>query len=109
VFVRWKRRPLRRRRESSPPDEHALSAVLVESHRVDGRPRQRVVRYLATIKEGQIADPLSTDRFWRDVDKGLAELELDDDQRRAFETRLEATVPRPDPALVELKRLEVDA
>ena len=72
MFVRWKRRPLRRRRPWSPPDEHALYAVLVESRRVDGRPRQRVVRYLGAIKEGQLRYPLSVDHFWQTVDRNLA-------------------------------------
>jgi hypothetical protein len=84
VFVRWKRRPLRRR-ETSSPDEQALSAVLVETHRVDGRPRQRVVRYLATIKAGQLVHPLSVERFWQAVDARLAELPLADDQRLVIE------------------------
>ncbi len=74
MFVRWKRRPLRRRHPWSPPDEHALYAVLVVARRVDGRPRQRVVRYLGAIKEGQLRYPLSVDHFWQTVDRNLAEV-----------------------------------
>ena len=109
MFVRWKRRPLRRRRGWSPPDEHALYAVVVENYRVDGHPKQRVVRYLGAIKEGQLIYPLSTDRFWRDVDARLAELDLDAELRAAIEMKLAATVPRPDPAVVEQQRREADA
>jgi hypothetical protein len=39
MFVRWKKRALRRRGSGS-----VLYAVLVESHRVDGKVRQKVVR-----------------------------------------------------------------
>ena len=76
---------------------------------MDGRPRQRVVRYLGAIREGRLVYPLSTDRFWRDVDAALAEVQLDDEQRDAIEAGLAATVPRPDPAVVEQKRLELNA
>ncbi len=109
MFVRWKRRPVRRRRPWSPPDEQVLCAYLVENRRVDGRTRQRVVRYLGAIKEGQLAYPLSTDHFWRRVDAALGELGLDDDRRRAIEARLMAAVPRPGAAVVEQKRREADA
>ena len=33
----------------------ALSAYLVESYRKDGKPRQRVLKYLASIGAGHIA------------------------------------------------------
>jgi hypothetical protein len=98
MFARWKRRRLRRLKPWSPPDDSALHAVLVESHRVDGRPRQRVVRHLGTIRERELGKPLSVDRFWRDVDGRLAALGLDDGRRRAVEATLARRVPRPDPA-----------
>jgi hypothetical protein len=107
MFVRWKHRPVRRRRETSLPNERALYAVLVESHRVDGKPRQRVVRYLAAIRGGQLVYPLSTDRFWQDVERTLADLALADDQRQVIEDKIAATVPRPDPAVVEQQQVEV--
>ena len=76
---------------------------------MDGRPRQRVVRHLGAIKEGQLRYPLSVDRFWRDVDQNLAEVGVDDGRRATIEARLAATVPRPDPAVVERQRREADA
>jgi hypothetical protein len=109
VFVRWKRRILRRRRDWFPPGEQALSAALVETRRVDGKPRQRIVRYLATIKGGQLVYPPSTDRFWQDVDRTLADMDLDDEQRQTIGARIATTVPRPDPAVVEPHRIEVKA
>ncbi len=76
---------------------------------MDGKPRQRIVRHLATIKGGQLVYPLSTDRFWQDVDSTLADLDLDDDQRRTIESKIATTVPRPDPAVVEQQQIEVRA
>jgi hypothetical protein len=108
MFVRWKRRRLQRRNEWSPPDERVLYAVLVESARVDGKPRQRLVRYLAAIREGDLERPLTVERFWRDVDRALDTLALDD-QRSSIEGRIAATVPRPDPVVLERSRREVHA
>jgi hypothetical protein len=108
VFVRWKRRPLRRR-ETSSPAQQALSAVLVETDRVDGRPRQRVVRYLATVKAGQLGYPLSVERFWRAVDARLADLPLADDQRLVIERKIGGTVPRPDTDVLARTRAEFEA
>jgi hypothetical protein len=107
MFVRWKRRRLRRPRIWSPPDDSALYAVLVESRRVAGRPRQRVVRHLGAIHAGDVArHPMAVDRFWRDVDGRLAELGLGDAERRALEATVARRVPRPDPA--ELARARAD-
>src|SRR5215212_3071477 len=73
VFVRWKRTRLKRDRYGSKAGEEILRAVVVESRRVGGKPRQRVVRYLGTIRESDISfpRPMSLDRFWQQVDAGL--------------------------------------
>ena len=109
MFVRWKHQPARRRREPAPAGERMLCAVLVEHHRVDGRSRQRVVRYLAAIRGGKLVYPPSTDRFWQDVDRTLADLAIDEAERQAIEGKVAATVPRPDPSILEQPRIEVTA
>jgi hypothetical protein len=111
VFVRFKHRPVgaNRLRSWSPPNEQRLYASLVEATRVDGKPRQRVVRYLAAIREGDITKPLVADHFWRTVDAALAELDLSTNQREAIASKLAATVARPDPADVERTQKEFDA
>ena len=59
MYVRWKRRKLRkglgRKREEDAG--YARSAVLVESHRVKGQPRQKFVAHLGYVKERLIAEP----------------------------------------------------
>lgn len=72
MFVRWKRRPAKRIKSWSPPDEQAWDAVLVESRCVDGKPRQHVVRHLGSIREGGFSTPMTVDRFWTQVDAALA-------------------------------------
>lgn len=47
MFVRWKKYKLR-------DGSHSLTAVLVESQRVNGKPRLKVIWTLATIKERKI-------------------------------------------------------
>ena len=100
MYVRWKRRPLRRRRIDRSPD-WAQSAVLVESRRIDGKPRQRVVRYLGSIREGMLEAIAWQAAFWRDVEWHLDDLGLDEATRRSVVATLLRTVPRPDEAAVQ--------
>jgi hypothetical protein len=91
------------------PNERVLYAALFESQRVDGKMRQRMVRCLAAMRGGQVVYPTSLTGFWRDVDCTLTDLRLDDDERRMLEARIAAALPRPDPAGVELRRMEAGA
>lgn len=111
MFVRWKRRRLKRYRHGCAAGEEILSAVVVESHRVDGKPRQQVVRYIGTIYASDISQPrpMSLDRFWGQVDGALDELGVHGAVRMAMETTIATTVPRPDPADVERTRQEFAA
>jgi hypothetical protein len=97
VFVRWKAHRLRGARHGGPAPT-MLSAVLVEGRRGGGGPRQRVVRYLGSIRdadvEGERAAP-ARGRFWASADRHLEGLGLPADQRRAVEAALRAVVPRP--------------
>lgn len=93
MYVRWQRRT-RKRYGKSP----LVMAVLVESRRVDGKPRQRVVAYLAGIRERSIGEREKEHReFWRKVDERLDELRLDRETRERIETILEARVARLTP------------
>ena len=90
MYVRWQLRP-RKRRGGSP----LLVAVLVESRRVDGRPRQRNVAYLGGIRERHVGKTAREhNRFWAGVDARLDELGLDAVTRASIEARVAARVPR---------------
>lgn len=105
MFVRWKHRPAKRVKAWSVPDERIRYAVLVENHRVDGKPRQRVIRHLAAIRDGDLVHPMTVDRFWTQVDGHLDELNLRGAVRLAMEATIAERVPRPDPeALAEHRR-----
>ena len=91
--VRWKRRPLKKR-NSSDPNPHQLAASLVESRRVDGKPRQRTVAYLGSISERFLTEPAHRQWFWKDLAQRLDALALPQREREAIETALARTVAR---------------
>ena len=81
-----------------------LSAVLVERYRAGGKPRQRRVRPLATIREEEVSSPVSQGLFWQAADRQLAALNLDPALRSHLEARLARTVKRPQPDSGEATR-----
>ena len=90
MYVRWQRRT-RKRRPRSP----LLVAVLVECRRVDGKPRQNVVGYLAGIGEQLVGEREREHReFWAKVDKRLDELGVDGDTRAKIEASIDRRVVR---------------
>ena len=111
MFVRWQRRRLKRYRQGCDAGEEVLSAVVVESRRVDGKPRQKMIRYLGTVRESDITRPrpMSLDRFWTRVDGALDELGIHGAARLVMESTVKARVPRPDPEQLERTRAEFDA
>ncbi len=116
MFVRWKRK---RRKDSyhfepDPPGvkvtyrpriadpQWLRSAVLVESVRVDGRPRQRTIKYLGSIRECHLdlerqSSIFHHGYFWRSADANLETLDISDLERARIVATLEDVVPRPDP------------
>jgi hypothetical protein len=88
MFLRWKRRPLRRTADT------AWDAVLVQSVRVAGTPRQRT-RYLGSIRMRYRTAPAHRQAFWAAVERRLAPLALELTTRQAIEAQLTREVPRP--------------
>ena len=72
-----------------------LTAVLVERCRVGGKPRQRLIRVLAAIRESEVNSSESRTAFWRSVDRELDALQLASGLRSRVEARLVHTVERP--------------
>jgi hypothetical protein len=89
MYIRWKRRRLRRR------NDIALVAVLVQSQRVHGVPRQRIVRYLGSIRSQERATTAAVQAFWQRVAAQLTALALDPATRQALEYHLARVVPAP--------------
>ena len=96
MFVRWQRRGRVRTGKASP----LMSAVLVDSRRVGGKPRQKVVAYLGGIRETRINVSERYHReFWQSVDDRLDALQLDPDIRERIEASIESRVRRVTPKI----------
>jgi len=108
MFVRWKRRKVtlppkcpnkwaweakcKRRQQAGD----LLSAYLMESVRIDGKPRQKPIAYLAAIREGGIKPGYGHPVwFWKSVTAKLDTLKLSRKVRKELEDRLAEVVPKP--------------
>ncbi len=93
MYVRWQSRS-RLRSGKSP----LITAELVESRRVDGKPRQKVLAYLGGIREAYIDVRERSHRaFWLSVDAHLDKLGIDPKARARIEASVEARVRRVTP------------
>ena len=93
MYVRWQRK----KRVDRNKLGHLLCAVLVESRRVDGEPRQKTVAYLGGIREGCVERFLEHHAcFWRDVTQRLDQLgdDLAPEERKTVEEALAKRVRR---------------
>ena len=95
MYVRWQRRT---RKQGSRIHNHAIpvlvTATLVESRRIDGKPRQHHVAYLGGIRDTEIQHDGCRDRFWEGAEAKLAALNLPESERVRIEAALEDVVPR---------------
>ena len=104
MFVRWKRR------ESSykPSSEYgryiaanrgaSIYAVLVESVRVNGKPRQNFVCHLAKVREAELTERYLPFYFWKKVTEKLNSMSLDESERVKIEQQLAVKIRRPSDA-----------
>jgi hypothetical protein len=67
--------------------------VLVESRRVEGKPRQRVIAYLGAYEDDDRDDPRARREFWHDVRAALDGLRLDAAFRQRLEAQIAARIP----------------
>ena len=81
MYIRWKRYVLRRTADVT------LKAFLVDSVRVAGRPRQRILGYLGAIRERYQQAPAHRQRFWHQVAQRLPALGVDPCTQAALEAQ----------------------
>jgi hypothetical protein len=89
MFIRWRRRPLRREADT------LLYALLVRSVWHHGCPRQQLVGYLASIREQYQHEPAHRQAFWHRVEWRLATLALEPTIRQRLAHQLATVIPRP--------------
>ncbi len=110
MFVRWKRRKKaatrtgrRPRRRSESGD--SLYCVLVESLRVGGEPRQKVICYLGSLDEGNREKLWLRVDFWDVVSAKLDRLQLKAAERTKLEDEIGRVVARvPEDEVVAFKK-----
>ncbi len=73
-------------------------AVLVESGRIDGKPRQRVIKHLAAIQEDKQQYQGFRFRFWEKIEDGLTELGYNPGEIDDLTARISETIHRPSQA-----------
>jgi len=88
VYLRWKKKQTRY-------FGIALNAVLVKSERVNGQPRQKFIRHLASIHEDHLTDIRKASNFWLDLEYRLSMLNLSVDQVKAIRQKATLVVPSP--------------
>jgi hypothetical protein len=90
MYLRWKVQPAKRRGKTS-----YQSCYLVKSVRTPRGPRQRTVKLLSRIAEGDSnkAGPLV--KFWQGVDANLSTLALDAGQQAKYKAAIAERVRRP--------------
>ena len=103
MYVRWQRKKRVDRRGQGP----LLCAVLVESRRVEGEPRQRTVAYLGGIREGCVESKLAHHvHFWQNVTQRLDQ--LGDDLGPGKRERVEEVIAKRVRRVTDAERAELD-
>jgi hypothetical protein len=76
MFIRW------RKRTRKGKEIVVLSAFLVESKRVNGKPRQQTLVSLGSIEEHLLTDTVALAFFWKTATQKLQTAPLDDAARQ---------------------------
>jgi hypothetical protein len=96
MFLRWQKRKRRSRAFGGRGNDTHWAAILAESARVDGEPRQRHIAYLGGITDSAIEVAAQRAFFWQEVTQlldHLANRVLKDD-RAQIEEAIAEKVPR---------------
>jgi len=93
MYVRWNRKKRTKDITWVKEEGDFLYAVLVENTRIDGKPRQKSIKYLGGIGERQ--NTYTQIRFWEHADQNLSAIYLDGSTRNKIIDKLKEKVPRP--------------
>jgi hypothetical protein len=102
MYIRWKTKPRTELSYSCENNKivrertvHAtlLCAYLVESRRINGKPRQKTV-YLASIQDKNIMWEAYRSQFWQTVQKNIEPLNLNAEQVAMVKAKLQERVPK---------------
>jgi hypothetical protein len=110
MFVKWSNREYRhdRRGWKTREPHRTVIAQLVESRRVDGKTRQRIVAHLGTCHE-PIEQTHHRQWFYQRCTTVLDGLTLSSDERAKIDAALAIRIPRPTVEEIEQERRGVEA
>ena len=74
MFIRWQSRPRKRAQFGRYESDTHWRAILVESARIDGKPRQRHIAYLAGFTESAARIPAQQRFLWEHIEKQFKRL-----------------------------------
>jgi ribosomal protein L32E len=97
MYVRWNRRKRIKEGWRKKKGDY-LSAVLVESCRIDGKPRQKTIKHLGSIGEDRLDRVYDRKCFWDKAERNMDSLNLQPDNRHKVIVGLEKIVPKPSDA-----------
>ena len=107
MFVRWKKR--KRATKCGAPQRYSWYAEVVESVRIDGKPRQKVIAYLASIKPKDLPFAWERAYFWQRANEKLDALDLDSAERAKLDAQLAEKVrpltEKEEANVAELRRM----
>jgi len=95
MFIRWERRLLARPTPIAP-ENYSLYAQVVESRRINGKPRQKILKYIGSIKEDCVTNAKDQKNFWEQANKQLDDLKLEPEQRQRLVESLRKKVAYPE-------------
>lgn len=95
MFARWKKRRLKRPESNGDAAGVVHYALLVRSIRVKGKPRQKIVRYLGSIRESKINRAGYRVTFWMRVERMLKKQKIKDSIYQTILITLSKVVPLP--------------
>lgn len=94
MYIRWNRKKRIKKIEWVMKEGDYIYAVLVENIRIDGKPRQKTIKYLSGIGENN-PSVYSRMMFWEKAEKNLASLNLAPDVQEKILASLRERVPKP--------------
>ena len=75
MYIRIKTRRLHARKGAEP--DCSLRFLIVESHRTNGVPRQRIIKYLGSTKISKMQNPIERSRFLASLEYKLENMEYE--------------------------------
>jgi hypothetical protein len=97
MYIRWQKRTSKAKKKWLHPDAARWSAVVVESVRIDGKPKQKHVAYLGSFDEVALEPDRVCwrDQFWIKITKRLDQLGnvIPPEDRQRIEAAIAEKIP----------------